>query len=148
MTKRCGLAGEEFWQASPSFVDIDGDGDLDLYVCAFDAANRLYLNEKGVFKECAKEAGLNFKGFSVNMAFADYDLDGDLDGYLLTNRPFSPDENYSVSDRATANRVYRQLQKDAKGNFIMPDHLREIFEVVWNPAGQMHMFIRAPAAKK
>ena len=59
VTVKCGLGGEEFWQASPSFADIDGDGDLDLYVCAFDATNRLYLNEKGVFKECAKEAGLN-----------------------------------------------------------------------------------------
>ena len=143
VTEKCGLGGEEFWQASPSFADIDGDGDLDLYVCAFDATNRLYLNEKGVFKECAKEAGLNFKGFSVNMAFADYDLDGDLDGYLLTNRPFSPEESYSVSDRATANRVYRQLLKDAKGNFVMPEHLRESFDVVWNPAGQMHTFIRS-----
>ena len=25
----------------------------------------------------------------------------------------------------------------------MPEHLREIFEVVWNPTGQMQMFIRA-----
>jgi hypothetical protein len=143
VTKASGLDGEEYWQASPSFVDIDGDGDLDLYVCAFDAANRLYLNEKGVFRECGKESGLDFKGFSINMAFADYDLDGDLDGYLLTNRPYSPHDSYSVTDRATANRVYRQLLKDAKGDFVMPEHLREIYDVVWNPAGQMHMFIRA-----
>lgn len=143
VTEATGLGGDEFWQASPSFADIDGDGDLDLYVCAFNGANRLYLNEKSIFRECAKEAWLNFKGFSVNMAFADYDLDGDLDGYLLTNRPFSPDDSYSVTDRATANRVYRQLRKDAEGNFVMPEHLREIFDVVWNPSGQMHMFIKA-----
>ena len=103
----------------------------------------IFLNENGVFRECAKEAGLDFKGFSVNMAFADYDLDGDLDGYLLTNRPAAPNENYSVTDRATAGRIYRQLLKDAEGNFVMPEHLREIFEVVWNPAGQMHMFIKS-----
>ena len=30
VTERSGLAGEEFWQASPSFADIDGDGDLSL----------------------------------------------------------------------------------------------------------------------
>ena len=143
VTKDCGLGGEEFWQASPSLADIDGDGDLDLYVCAFNAANRLYLNEGGIFRECAKEAGLNFKGFSVNMAFADYDLDGDLDGYLLTNRPFSPEDSLSVTDRATANRVYRQLRKDAEGNFVMPEHLREIFDLKWNPEGQMQMFIKS-----
>lgn len=143
VTEAVGLGGEEYWQASPSLADIDGDGDLDLYVCVFNGENRLYLNEDGKFKECAKEAGLNFKGFSVNMAFADYDLDGDLDGYLLTNRPFSPNDPYSVTDRATANRVYRQLRKDADGNFVMPEHLREIYDVIWNPAGQMHMFVKA-----
>ncbi|MFT5042883.1 MAG: hypothetical protein ACI8TX_003876, partial [Hyphomicrobiaceae bacterium] len=143
VTESTGLAGDEFWQASPSFVDIDGDGDLDLYVCAFNSANRLYINQGEKFVESAKEAGLDFAGFSINMAFADYDLDGDMDGYLVTNRPYSPKESYDVSNRALAQRVYRQLEKDADGKFRMPDHLREIFDITWNPEGQMDMFIRA-----
>ncbi|MGI9240449.1 MAG: FG-GAP repeat domain-containing protein, partial [Verrucomicrobiales bacterium] len=143
VTDQSGLGDDEFWQASPSFVDIDGDGDLDLYVCAFDAANRLYINHGGKFTESAEEAGLAFKGFSINMAFADFDLDGDMDGYLVTNRPFSTAGSYDVTDRGLAQRVYRQLEKDAAGKFRMPDHLREIFDIMWNPAGQMDMFIRA-----
>jgi hypothetical protein len=143
VTTAAGLDGEEFWQASPSFVDIDGDSDLDLYVCAFNTANRLYINRGGKFTESAKAAGLDFKGFSVNMAFADYDLDGDMDAYLVTNRPYSPDGSYDVSDRAVAQGVFRQLEKDATGKFRMPKHLREIFDIMWNPDGQMDMFIRA-----
>ena len=93
VTERAGLNQEPFWGTGPSFADIDNDGDLDLYVCGFDCANRLYLNRgDGTFQEQAQPAGLDFHGASVIMAFADYDLDGDLDGYLLTNRTEPPEK--------------------------------------------------------
>ncbi len=76
-----------------SFFDIDNDGDLDLYVCRFDRPNRLYINGgDGTFSEQAAQWGLDFNGSSIMMAFADYDADGDLDAYLLTNRLEPPDD--------------------------------------------------------
>jgi enediyne biosynthesis protein E4 len=90
VTKEAGVA-HEAWDAGPSFVDIDNDGDLDLYVCSYGAPNRLYVNQgDGTFVEEAKEWGLNFSGASVMAAFADYDRDGDLDVYIVTNRIYSP----------------------------------------------------------
>ncbi len=75
------------WAMGASFADVDNDGDLDLYVCGFDCPNRLYINQgDGTFVDRAKAAGIDFNGASVMMSFADYDADGDLDGYLLTNR--------------------------------------------------------------
>ena len=69
-----------------TFVDIDNDGDLDLYVCGYDCPNQLYVNRgDGTFVERAAEFGLAFQGASVIMSFMDYDRDGDLDGYLLTS---------------------------------------------------------------
>ena len=94
--------------------------------------------------EAGEEAGLAFDGFSINMAFADYDPpDGDLDGYLVTNRPYSPDEDYSPSNRAVARKVHSQLKTDDEGKFVMPEHLREIFDLIWNEQGQMDMFVRS-----
>ncbi len=141
------LAKPPIWEAGCSFVDIEGDGDLDLYICAFRGANRLYLNERAAdgtvsFRECAAEAGLDFAGFSVMMAFADYDLDGDLDGYLVTNRPFSTKQSYSVSDPRLAKAVFKQLEKK-EGRLVMPENLREIFDLRWNPDDQIQMFVRA-----
>jgi hypothetical protein len=86
VTQKAGI-DEGGWGAGATFVDIDGDGNLDLYVCGFDRPNRLYVNRgDGTFSERASQYGLNFSGSSVMFSFADYDLDGDLDGYLLTNR--------------------------------------------------------------
>ena len=87
VTVEAGLDDGGAWSTGPSFVDIDDDGDLDLYVCGYDCANRLYINQgDGTFTEEAEARGLGFRGASVMMAFADYDQDGDLDGYLVTNR--------------------------------------------------------------
>ncbi len=71
---------------TPSFIDIDGDNDLDLYVCRFNEPNHLYINDgTGTFTEKAKEMGLAFEGKSVQAVFFDYDHDNDLDCYIAQN---------------------------------------------------------------
>ncbi len=87
VTESAGIADDRAWGSGATFADVDNDGDLDIYACAYDSPNRLYINQgDSRFKEQAAEFGLDFRGASILMAFADYDLDGDLDGYLLTNR--------------------------------------------------------------
>ena len=87
VTEAAGLSLEPAWGTGAVFADVDDDGDLDLYACSYDAPNRLYVNRgDGTFTEEAGARGLGFHGASVMAAFADYDRDGDLDVYLLTNR--------------------------------------------------------------
>ena len=58
---------------------------------SLEAPNLLFENQgDGTFRECAREKGLDLVAASTGVAFADYDHDGDLDVYLLTNRVFGP----------------------------------------------------------
>jgi hypothetical protein len=67
-------------------VDINQDGAPDIYVCRYDLPNLLFVNNgEGTFTERASEYGLAVKDASVHMTFADYDRDGHLDAYLVTN---------------------------------------------------------------
>ncbi|MFY9342492.1 MAG: VCBS repeat-containing protein [Planctomycetota bacterium] len=79
--------GGDAWGTGATFADVDGDGDLDLYVCNLEAKNLLYENQgNGTFRENAAKFGLDLVAASTMAAFADYDGDGALDLYLLTNR--------------------------------------------------------------
>lgn len=89
ITAKAGVGGGEAWGAGVAAVDIEGDGDLDLYVCNYESPNQLFLNDgKGTFTESARAFGLDLAGAFGMAAFADYDLDGDLDLYLLAQRHY------------------------------------------------------------
>lgn len=73
----CGLGMGAFW------VDLDGDGKLDLYLTNV-GPNTVYWNRgDGTFEE-GKATGLEDPLFSVGAAFLDYDGDGRVD-VVVTN---------------------------------------------------------------
>ena len=82
-----GLDGGETWEVGAAFGDVDGDGDLDLYVCRYDSPNVLFLNDgSGRFAGAPEAWGAAISDASHSASFADYDRDGDLDLFVLTNR--------------------------------------------------------------
>jgi enediyne biosynthesis protein E4 len=84
------LDGGDAWGAGCSMVDVDGDGDLDIYVCNYESPNQLFINAlvpsgKLAFAEKAAEFGIATVDAGHTPAFCDYDRDGDLDLYLMAN---------------------------------------------------------------
>ena len=70
-----------------TMIDIDADGDLDIFVTKYNhEPNKLFINDgKGSFTEKAKEFGLATIGNGIQSTFFDYDLDGDLDVLIVNN---------------------------------------------------------------
>merc|ERR1740121_1142441 len=66
------------------FADIDGDGDLDLFVANFGETDIMYLNDgNGVFADVTATAGVQSDGVNgFGCVFADFDEDGDMDLYV------------------------------------------------------------------
>ncbi len=118
ITQPAGVGAPGKWATGVAMVDINQDGWLDMYVCyagpladPWKRANELYINQQnGTFSEQAKEYGLADTGHSTQVTFFDYDQDGDLDMYLLTN----------ITDQTGPN-VIRPKRND--GNMVNTDRL-------------------------
>ncbi len=98
ITEIAGIGGKGNWSTGVSMVDINGDGWLDIYLCqldhykSFEGKNQFFINNgcmdtksscQITFTDMALDYGLDHSGFSTQAAFFDYDIDGDLDMYLL-----------------------------------------------------------------
>ena len=92
ITEKAGVGGQKSWSTGVSFVDINQDGLLDIYVCnsgdikGDNKENELFINQGDMtFVESAAAYNLNDKGYTTHANFFDYDRDGDLDVYILNN---------------------------------------------------------------
>ena len=104
ISEKAGIAQDNKWSTSVTFVDIDCDGDQDIYVCRFVylendlSANQLYINNGDLtFSEKAAEYGIADKGFSTNAAFCDFDKDNLVDLYVVNQPPSIPGRRGKIS---------------------------------------------------
>ena len=112
ITQEAGVyGGMEGWTTGVTMADVNGDRFLDIYVCysnLFDkqGANLLFINNGDLtFTERATEYGLDFKGLSRQAVFFDYDLDNDLDMFLL---------NHSIHSKGTYGHIDLRNKRDAE----------------------------------
>jgi len=125
VTKEAMIPQDGGWSTGISVVDINNDGLLDIYVCrvgkyeVLNSNNQLLIckgiDKNGVpfYEDEAKQYGLDFSGFSTQALFFDYDMDGDLDMFLLNhsvhqNGNFAPRGDFlGTYNLLSGDRIYR-----------------------------------------
>ena len=120
ITGKSGLVNRGQWSTGVTLVDINHDGWLDMYICNSGhmfrngRKNELYINNHDLtFTEAAASYGLDHSGYSTQAAFFDYDLDGDLDCFIIDNSPIP---------FSTLN--YANMRDSAESAWKVPDYLR------------------------
>lgn len=117
VTAGSGIRQDSMWSTGAVMVDINNDGWLDMYVCNAghmkdgNRRNKLYINNQNfTFTESAARYGLDISAYTTQVSFFDYDLDGDLDCFMINNSPMPindlgyinkrdlPDKDWPIAD--------------------------------------------------
>jgi hypothetical protein len=141
ITEKAGVTTDR-WARGVSMVDINADGRLDIYVSVAGTTrkskmeNLLFINQgtdaagRPTFREQAQSYGLADPAHTTQTAFFDYDRDGDLDAYLLTNaiESFSPNRSRpkkTQGEGLSTDRLYRNEGPGPYGHPVFKDVSRE-----------------------
>ena len=105
ISDKAGIIKDDKWNTGVVFADVNGDGWLDIYVCSSghmgtgSRKNKLYINNSGKnplntqgkreisFTEEAAKYKLDIAAYTTQVSFFDYDMDGDLDCFMIDNSP-------------------------------------------------------------
>lgn len=117
------------WSTGVSFIDLNGDGHLDIYVCRAGnttseeaRANLLFMNAgDGTFKELGRATGLNDSGRTTQALFIDYDKDGDMDVYVMNHPANWNRQDATIQPWSASDHFYRN-----EGNGTFKDLTRQV----------------------
>jgi hypothetical protein len=121
VSDRAKIPNDSSWSTGVSVIDINNDGLLDIYVCrvgkfeTLNGHNQLLIcqgiDKDGIptYLDKAKEYNVDFSGFCTQAAFLDYDMDGDLDLFLLNH---SVHQNGTFAARSNFLGTYNELSGD------------------------------------
>jgi hypothetical protein len=124
---KAGFNEKKQWSTGVVMADINADGWLDIFVCnagnMSDSSlrkNQLFINNHDLtFTDSAPAYGLDDIGYTTQVSFFDYDLDGDLDCFMINNSPISPVALNYVNKRNVPDNEW-QIAANMKGG---GDHL-------------------------
>src|SRR5690606_36449824 len=132
VTEKANVATSD-WCTGIAMVDINQDGKLDIYVSTITptltghSENIFFINQGNdangipLFEDMAHQLGVADTSYSTQAAFFDYDLDGDLDMYLLTNanerfvRSNPIGQRHDGTGRSN-DKLFQNTGNDANGN--------------------------------
>ncbi len=127
ISESAGITPDTLWSSGVTFVDIDADGDQDIYVCRNvyledeKSANQLYLNNGDLtFTESARSFGLADQGFSIQSIFFDFDQDGLVNMYLVNQPPSLPGVGGQLDKSMASNRLFsdKLYKNTGDGKFV------------------------------
>ncbi|WP_240410173.1 CRTAC1 family protein, partial [Flavisolibacter nicotianae] len=137
ISQKAGLKQEGYWNTGVTMVDVNADGWLDIYVCSSGHVNdghrknKLYINQhNNTFIEEGAKYGLDISGFCTQAAFFDYDMDGDLDCFVINNSPI-PFSSLNYANMRDVDIAQWQVDEKLKGggNHLYKNdegHFREV----------------------
>jgi hypothetical protein len=115
ITEKAGVGAHEGWKTGVTMADVNQDGWLDIYVCRSAMGdstlrtNQIFINNGNLtFSENGVELGVADNSYSSHASFFDYDLDGDLDLFVL---------NHSLPKYAGFNNMLVNFKKQKGSKF-------------------------------